>query len=440
VYGSDGSANRARLQNDAALISALVQSKMNVQLITSELIDTQDQLLAMYDLTQGMREYLDLNKVLEQLAGETARLVNVEATFVMIQRVDGSWLIKQYPKPILGLDSLDYMLDFIKETGQEFMISGADSSEQSSAVRNLLLIPIELRESTQAALGLVNKLSGDFLSPVIKLARAIAEYAGARIENAILYQENLNQTKLQTEMELAKQVQLNLLPQRLPSVPGIDFWAGSRPASMVGGDFYDFLSQEKRPFIFTVGDISGKGLPAALLMAMTRTAIRAKVHDSLEATPEIVVGRANTELYDDFTDVNMFATVFIGQYDPSNREILYANAGHSPVIYCPIGGRARLLEADGTAVGILPESFAENQRLDFSPGDVLIIATDGLCEAHNGQDEMYGYDRMLHLTESLSSESAQTIADNFYRSVNEFSIGKPQDDDQTIMVLKGVGE
>ena len=153
----------------------------------------------------------------------------------------------------------------------------------------------------------------------------------------------------------------------------------------VGGDFYDFLHLDGRPFTFTVGDISGKGLPAALLMAMTRTVIRAKVHDAPTPTPEHVVGRSNKELYDDFTEVNMFATVFVGQYQPLNREMLYANAGHSPVIYCPAGGKARLLKADGTAVGILPTSLSENQRLIFRPGDVLVVATDGLNEAHNEQ-------------------------------------------------------
>ncbi len=438
VIGLSSAEARAHLQTEARLISSLIQANENLQGVTAQLIDTQDQMLALYDLTQATREYLDLNTVLEQMARETTRLIKVEATFIMVQRPDESWLIKQYPEPILDLVTLEHMLDIVQTTGQDLLLSEEEVESAHTDIRDLLLMPIQIRESGQAALGLVNKIEGDFLSPDIKLARAIAEHAGAQIENALLYQKSLEQTKLQTEMELAQRVQLNLLPRQQPSVVGIDFWAGSRPASQVGGDFYDFLQQEGRPFTFTVGDISGKGLPAALLMSMTRTAIRAKVHDIPVATPEVVVARSNTELYDDFTEVSMFATIFVGQYEPANRQILYANAGHSPVIYCPAGGSARLLEADGTAVGILPTSFSENQRLTFAPGDVLIVATDGLSEAHNTRDEMFGYDRLLRLTESLANESAQAIAESLYQTVNEFSSGKSQDDDQTVMVLKGI--
>lgn len=438
VVGRDDEAARIRLQAEGELIAQLIQSSQNLHVVTSELIDTQDQLLAMYDLTEAMRDYLDLSKVLEQLARESARLVKAEAAFVMVQRPDDSWLMKQFPEPVMDLLTLSRMLEIVRDTGQELIFSKEEAVQQRLSVRNLLFVPIKLRDYSLAALGLFNKANGDFMSPDIKLTRAIADQAGSRIESALLYQQNLEQAKLQTEMELAQRVQLNLLPHKLPSVPGIDFWANSRPASQVGGDFYDYLFQAERPFTFTVGDISGKGLPAAILMAMTRTVIRAKTNDSPIPSPELVLGRTNQELYNDFTDVNMFATVFVGQYDPVRRELIYANAGHSPVIYCPRGGTARLLEADGTPVGILATSLSRNQRMKFNPGDVLVVATDGLSEAHNTRDEMFGYDRLLALTESLTTKSAREIASSLYDTVQNHSIGKPQDDDQTVIILKGV--
>jgi sigma-B regulation protein RsbU (phosphoserine phosphatase) len=438
VIGPISPAAQARLRAEAELVSQLIQSTQNLQVVTSELIDTQDQLLAMYDLTEAMRDYLDLNKVIEQLAREVTRLVKVEATFVIVQRADESWLIKQFPHPVMDLASLKGMLDIVRVTGHEYLLNEEDTANQSMNFRNFLLMPVKLRGDMLAAIGLVNKISGELLSPDIKLMRAIADQAGARIENSLLYQENLEKTKLQTEMELAQRVQLNLLPRRLPMVSGIDFWADSKPALQVGGDFYDYFYRDGRPFTFAVGDISGKGLPAALLMAMTRTVIRAKANDIPVPTPEIVVGRSNEELYDDFTDVNMFATVFVGQYDPENRRLIYANAGHSPVIFCPAGGGAHLLEADGTPVGILPTSLSENQSLTFAPGDVLIVATDGLSEAHNSRDEMFGYERLLHLTESLAHKPAKAIVDGMSHSIQDFSTGKQQDDDQTLIVIKAV--
>lgn len=438
LIGSKDAAAQARLRAEADLISQLIQSSQNLHVVTSELIDTQDQLLAMYDLTEAMRDYLDLNKVLEQLARETARLVKVEATFVIVQKSDESWLIKQFPRPMMDMVSLRSMIDIVRVTGHEYLLNEEDAANQAFSFRNLLLMPIKLRGDMLAAIGLINKINEEFLSPDIKLTRAIAEQAGARIENSLLYQENLEKTKLQTEMELAHRVQLNLLPRKLPVVSGIDLWADSRPASQVGGDFYDYFYRDGRPFTFTVGDISGKGLPAALLMAMTRTVIRAKTNDLPTPTPEIIVGRSNEELYDDFTDVNMFATVFVGQYNAAKRELLYANAGHSPVIFCPLGGKAQLLEADGTPVGILSTSLSKNQKLDFEPGDLLVVATDGLSEAHNTKDEMFGYERLLNLTQSLAEKPAREIVESLSHTIQEFSAGKQQDDDQTLIVLKGV--
>ena len=438
IVGSTDAATQARLRAEADLISQLIQSTQNLHIVTSELIDTQDQLLAMYDLTEAMRDYLDLNKVLEQLAREVARLVKVEATFVIVQKSDKPWLIKEFPQPMMELENLKSMIDIVRATGHEYLLNEEDAANQGLEFRNFLMMPIKLRGDMLAAIGLINKNNGEFLSPDIKLTRAIAEQAGARIENSILYQENLEKTKLQTEMELAKRVQMNLLPRKLPVVKGIDLWADSQPASQVGGDFYDYFYRDGRPFTFTVGDISGKGLPAALLMAMTRTVIRAKANDLPTPTPEIVVGRSNEELYDDFTDVNMFATVFVGQYNSAKREMLYANAGHSPVIFCPFGGKAQLLEADGTPVGILPTSLSKNQRLSFQPGDLLVVATDGLSEAHNTKDEMFGYERLLNLTQSLADKSAKEIVAALIHTIQEFSAGKQQDDDQTLIVLKGV--
>ena len=438
VVGVDGIANSVRLQVEAEMVSSLIQSTNTLHEVTNRLVDTQDHLIALYDLTQAMRSKVDLDEVLKLLIIETARLVKSDAAFVMVQQPGEPWIFHQYPESTLDLAMLKHLLGTVKKTDRYRLLTERDEESRMFNFHSLLLLPIQLHDTTQAILGLENKIAGDFLFPDIKLARAIADHASARIENVLLYRKDLEQAKMQTEMELAQQVQLNLLPQETPVIPGIDFWASSRPALQVGGDFYDFLQLEERPFTFIVGDISGKGMSAAILMAMTRTVMRSNVYDMFLQTPAIVVGRSNAHLYDDFTEVSMFATIFIGQYQSSKQELLYANAGHSPVIYCPVGGRAHLLEADGTALGILPNSYSENQRLTFAPGDVLVVATDGLNEAYNDREELFGYKRLLALVETLVTKSAQEIAEGLYEAVNAFSTGVPQYDDQTVMVLKGV--
>jgi sigma-B regulation protein RsbU (phosphoserine phosphatase) len=254
----------------------------------------------------------------------------------------------------------------------------------------------------------------------------------------LLHLDAVEQTRLQTEVDLARRVQLRLLPQQLPKVDKLDIYACSRPALQVGGDFYDFVAQPDRPFIFSVADVTGKGMAAALLMTMTRTAIHSKASFMPKPTPEVVMKNSNEDLYEDFIQVGMFATAFIGQYQPHSQKLLYANAGHSPVIYRPAGGPARLLEADSTPIGVLRVSLCKNHQVLLGPGDLLIVGTDGFSEARNPNDEMFGYERLLSLTDSLAESSARAISDALFEAIDRFGVGRPQDDDQTLVVIKGV--
>jgi sigma-B regulation protein RsbU (phosphoserine phosphatase) len=324
--------------------------------------------------------------------------------------------------------------------GESFLCLRSGIAESKSAVfKSLMLIPMKVRGATQAILGLVNKKEGDFMSPDIKLTQTIAAYGAAQIENVLLYQTQIDQTKLQAEMDLARRVQVQLLPEGLPKVPGLDAWANSRPASRVGGDFYTAVERPGEKFTFAVGDISGKGLPAAILMAMTRTILRSNSNGSstVEIEPAGIIDMSNQELYADFYEVSMFATVFVGQYQPTTRTLSYANAGHSPVVYVPVGGEAQLLIADSTPMGVEAWNGAVNQEMGLHKGDVLVIGSDGLNEAQNGQNEMFGYNRLLRLIEDLAHKPARQISADLFQAVDDFSAGHSQDDDQTVVVLKG---
>jgi sigma-B regulation protein RsbU (phosphoserine phosphatase) len=307
----------------------------------------------------------------------------------------------------------------------------------AARMRNMFVARIKICPGWIGGLALGNKGHGPFPSPQRKLARAIAEQAGGQIENVLLYQESLKKARLETEMELARSVQMRLMPQRLPSVPGLDIWAGSRPALHVGGDFYDFVNKPNSPLTFAAGDVSGKGAPAALLMSMAHAVFRSAVGVSA-SSPADIIDHANTHLYDDLGSVAAFLTLFVGQYDVRQRRLSYANAGHSPVVFCPVSRPAQLLEADGPAVGVLPVAMSENHVLALVPGDVLVVATDGFNEAQREGGGMYGIDRLTQLTEALAGGSAQEIALGLYAGVEEFAGGRPQDDDQTLMVLKAV--
>ena len=246
------------------------------------------------------------------------------------------------------------------------------------------------------------------------------------------------QQRLESDMAMVANIQLQLLQQKIPEVPGLRLVARSMPALYPAGDFYNFNLQKQGLLVFVVGDVSGKGLPAAMLMVMMRIVLHGAARFMPEVSPRLLLSRVNEDLYEDFINLGMFATAFVGCYDPIIRRLTYANAGHSPVLLCPHGGSAVLLQADGPAVGVLPLNLCANICIDFLPGDVLMVATDGLSEASNRQGELFGYERLLQLLEQLAPLSADEIVEGMIQAVLQFSDGAEQSDDQTLVLFKGM--
>jgi sigma-B regulation protein RsbU (phosphoserine phosphatase) len=439
LSGLQDTAAQTRLATEASLLASLVRLEDDLQAMTAELVDSQDRLVAVYQLTRSLRNYLTIQETLQSLLFESLRLLKAEKGFVIFAPSMEDPTIEQFPSQYADISAISAIFFQAQQVEREILRSSPDALKGfPEEVRNLCFVPIRVRGSIIAGIGLLNKSAG-FSMPDIKLARAIVEQSSVHIEQVLLHQETAAQRRLQTDLDLARRVQLRLLPQQLPEVSGLDIYARSRPAFQIGGDFYDFISLPRRSMIFSVGDVSGKALSAALLMTMTRTAIHSKASYMPNPTPELVMRNSNEDLFDDFVQVGMFATVFIGQYLPQHRQLIYANAGHSPVIFCRKGGKAEILGADSPPLGVLNKSLCKNHTLDLEPGDVLVVATDGFNEALSPSDEMFGYDRLLDIVTASACQSAASIADTLFKSVERFGYGRPQDDDQTLIVIKGVG-
>ncbi len=436
-----------RLTAEAALVAHIARLESEQESMVAELIETQDQLLAVYDLTQSEcyhSYYTEVEQLLRCLARQVVRLLKVGDGFVLLNDRERVCHLVGCHDP--GNRSLIETLRSLVETVEHDVImnreAGGDDSLLPAGVDCFLFVPMLIRSSVWMGLGLINK-PGGFASPDLKLVRAIAEQSAARIENFLLHQETIEQARLQTEMQMARQVQHRLLQQLLPETPDLDIYADWRPARQASGDFYDFIVRPDRPFIFTVGDVSGKGMPAALLTVEALTELRSQTRLLLDPVPADVMRFLNAALYNDLTSAEMMATVFIGQYDPACRALRYANAGHAPVIYCPAKGEPTLLQADDPLIGVLPLVDYHSRSLTLWPGDVLVVATDGFNEAFNAAGEMFGYQRMLEVVGAARALSAQQIAARLFAAVDHFtereSPDQPLDDDQAIIVLKGMG-
>lgn len=438
VKGLDRKTHGNRLAAEAAFISQMILIEGELQALTAELIETQDHLLALYDVARSTRSQLKIPNLLDSLIGVLRRMIQVEHVFIWLDLPGHPVLARQFPHNRLTHRQMAFGFKQILKRRESVMSNGYDlATPLPEGIDSVLLCPIHIESEIMGVVALLNRVDTRFYSPDLKLLEAIVQQSEVHIENIMLQEQRVVRAKMRTEMELAHDVQLRLLPQAPPQFPGIDLAAGTLPALEVGGDFYDFIPLRDSAMVFLVGDVAGKGMPSALLMAMMRTAIRSAVRLLAVPLPQQILDRTNEDLYDDFTDVGKFATVFVAHYVPESQKLVYANAGHSPVIFCPRGGRARLLEADGTAVGVLPVNLAENQEIAFGEGDVLAIATDGFAEARNAAGTLFGYDRLTRLVEALADFSAQEIQDGIYETIAQFGNGRFQDDDQTLIVVKG---
>ncbi|NNJ11065.1 SpoIIE family protein phosphatase [Chloroflexales bacterium ZM16-3] len=438
VAGISGMTAEIRLKADAAMISYMLQLENELQCMTADLVTSQDQQLSLYRLTQTMRNHMSVDETLQALVIEALRMTKFQAGFAVFVPSNGQGPLLIQSAENFFDDDVAWQIYWHTFSHEHDAILPDPESELPcpKGVENLLAVPIWVRGGVMAGMGLANR-PGGFGTPEIKLVRAIADQASAQIERMLLYQEMFDQARLRTEMDLARRVQLDLLPRHLPKVAGIDLYASSRPALQVGGDFFDFILGEGRPMIFSLGDVTGKGLSAALLMTMTRSAIHSKAQFMPFPTPEAVMRQSNEDLYNDFTRVGVFATAFVGQYEPGSQQMIYANAGHAPVIYRPFDGKPELLRADSTAIGILPVSHCRDQTLRMHPGDLLIVATDGFSDARNPHDETFDIERLIDLVDHLAPRTAREIADAMFETVDRFGGGRNQDDDQTLVVIKG---
>jgi len=428
----------ARLNAEARLISSHAGLERDLNGLVNELIDTRDQLLALFGLTRSTGSSFDIEQALDNFAEEGTRLLKAEGAFLLLKMNDGTTHLHHYPNQFLDRDKIDFLVDKLEGEGSQYMCFNDGESELAEPVRNLLMVPIPVRDTTQAGLGIINKAGNQYLTPDIKLAKAIADYAGAHIENLLLLQMSVEQTKLMAEMELAKEVQNRFLPKITPTVKNLDVWAASRPASHVGGDFYNFSWDSNDALGFFIGDVSGKGLPAALLVSMTQAALNSELNLLEGDSPHRILDSSNRKLYEDFSKVGMFATVFIGRYELHSHQLCFGNAGHSPVIYSPSGEESFLLKADSMPLGIMSTRDSQDQCLVLRKGDVVVIGTDGLVDAQNKDKIRYGYDRFRKNVESIAHKTSKEIGEGLFALVDEFSAGKYQGDDQTLVVLKRV--
>jgi len=301
------------------------------------------------------------------------------------------------------------------------------------ATRSLLALPLTGADGVViGALQVLNK-PGGFQNRDVDLLGLAAAYSASAIETQQLREQAEAARLLQREIEIARGVQERLFPQHLPALSGWDVAAQCRPAKAVGGDYYDFITMPDGALLFTLGDVSGKGIVAAVLMASIQASIRSQALRAPESLASLV-GDFNKAFYS-FSTSEKYSTLFCGLLYPALRRLAYVNAGQVSPVVIRSGGAIERLDEGGPPVGLIGPARYNQAFIDLAPGDTVICFSDGINEATNAQDEMWG-DACVDVIRCNGHLCAREIVEKLIAGADEFAGDAEQADDITVVALK----
>ena len=322
--------------------------------------------------------------------------------------------------------------DEIKELRER---EGAEIFGPLLATEPYLLLPLRHGGQFLGLISLGRKITETrYTSEEMSLLETIANQTSVALKNALLYEENLAKTILEEELAVARRIQQQFLPTRLPEMSRFGIAAMNLPNKQVGGDYYDIVDVGAGSYLITIADVSGKGVPAALLASMVQASVRTQAQDGKPVCE--IMKRLNRLVYDATPD-DRFATCFLARVSAAGSVLSFANAGHNYPILLSGNGGSRLLDTGGIPLGIQPEFAYGETDTQLLPGDALILYTDGITDARNRLMEDYTEERLFQFAGELSRElTARQLLDAISTDVSRFTQGADQADDITLVALK----
>jgi len=408
-----------------------------------------DRLALLYRLSQTFNSSLDLDEVLNRVMDEVVAATRAERGFVMLREPDGQLVFRV----ARGMDqqAIDEpqfqvsrsVVERVAREGDPILTSDAQSDDRFSMrqsvmslrLRSILCVPLRVKDQVLGVVYVDNRLQAGIFTPDhLELLTAIASSAAIAIENARLYQVAVEKGRLERELQVARDVQASLLPRETPQLPGWEFVARWRPAREVAGDYYDYIPADGGRLGLVIADVTDKGMPAALFMALTRSIVRASMIG--DSAPASGIARANRLICADSTR-GMFVTLFYALLDPVSREITYVNAGHNPPLLCRVqGGQLTPLVRTGMALGIQPGVTFEQRTLHLDPGDIIFLYTDGVTDATDTHQRMFGIERLERLILDHCGQPAAQVMAALERAIDDFAGATTPFDDIAMMVIR----
>jgi sigma-B regulation protein RsbU (phosphoserine phosphatase) len=419
-------------------------------------LTTTDKLRMLLDITKKISRSLDLQEVLNLVMDTLDSLIPYDAAGIFVVKCSDKSLVAEGEEPcvfqaeaVRGYD-IEELTNLHLKLGEGLIGQVALTSEPvnspdvrknanyinaRSETRSELVAPIISNTEVIGVFDLESDELDAYSKDDLEVLLLLASQVAIIIEKVMLHEQLIEKKRLEGQLEVARQVQLELLPARDPQLEGYDISAYNFPTEEVSGDYYDWVQIYEDQIGLVIADVSGKGVPAAILMAFLRASLRAATH--IGYSPHVSMAKVNYLLWESI-ERNQFVTAFYGILDVTNKTLTYTNAGHNPPILLKQNGDLKFIDRGSIPLGMFRDTRYHEYYLTTEPGDVLMLYTDGVTEAQSQRGEEFGRDRLAEAVKTNRQLGAREMITAVHTEVLDWTDGLGATDDVTFFVIKAL--
>jgi len=405
-----------------------------------------DELSILNDLARAIGASLNTQEIIQTIVRRSLRALNAEQGVITLVEEQSVHSMRTLVRTMVSSSDHEQfhlsqaLLGWMHLNKKPIVINNPKTDERfqgipwDESVHSLLAVPMMVKSELRGVVAIYNKKEGQlFTEDDQRLLAIIAAQSAQVVENARLYEKERALARMQEDVKLAARIQSELLPKASPAIPGYDIAGRTIPAQEVGGDYFDFIPIDDHRWAICLGDVTGKGLPASLLMANLQATLRGLTLSS--TSPKTCLDHSNHLLFQS-TSPEKFATLFYAILDTHDHRIHYSNAGQDNPFLCSSRSETKRLKIGGIPLGMIPEYTYEDESVPFEEGCFLVAYSDGVTEAMNAEEEMFGEACIASLIDQHRDASASELIDKIVAAVKQHAGGYPQSDDITLVVVR----
>ncbi len=410
-----------------------------IKQINRRLDEKIQELNTLFDINRGLSATLNFDEILNLLGLTLRGQMQLTRYAILLKNADS---LTVYENRGIALEKVNEICSHlqniptpsravpVRELNHKHFLQACADNQLS------VLVPMEHQDVVLGYILLGKKITGEpYEDTDLEFLTTLVSQAVISLENARLFKETLEKQRLEEELNVARTIQKNLLPSSIPEIEGYEIVGMNHSSKQVGGDYYDVIRIDENHVALAIGDVSGKGVPASLLMANLQAALRVIIASQPDLAD--VVGQLNNLIYSN-TGMDKFITFFLGVLDTSGHTLTYVNAGHNIPFLISDDGTIRMLDKGGLILGIMPDYQYQTETILLKKGDLLLCYTDGVNEAVNEADEEFGEPALRELLLNHRHKPIGQILDIIWKAIQQFSAGMPQADDVTMLGLRKV--